>query len=181
MSSTKRFFLVYVSLIAIANSVYADAGATRSSDAAGVIGAIGDIIGKFAPNKDLNTMQGSGLMNFNGGFAQQGTVQNGMQPINFQGIPGMNQDGMFPRQMGAGGAMAGIPGQQAQNGMQPINFQGVPSINQSGMFPGQMGAGDAMAGNSAQQPQIPGTPMRGPNGQTIMDPTTGQPVRIPQP
>ena len=44
MSSTKRFFLVYVSLIAIANSVHAGVRASGDS-AVGVLDALGNIIG----------------------------------------------------------------------------------------------------------------------------------------
>ncbi|HCU07129.1 MAG TPA: hypothetical protein DIC42_06105 [Holosporales bacterium] len=176
MSSKKRFFLVYVSLLALANSVHANDGA---NGAAGVIQALGDIIGKFAPNKDDkdNGMQG-GLMNL-GGFGQQGMMQNGVQPVNFQGIPVMNQGSGFNGQMGNyNNSMGGFGGQQQMlgaNGQQAFNpMTGQPASFQQGMNPG-----GAMAGFSAQQ-QMPGTPMII-DGQPVIDPSTGQSVLVPQP
>ena len=233
MSSTKRFFLFYVSLIAIANSVHANAGSNNSGEAAGVIGAIGDIIGKFAPNQNSNMMEGGGLMNLGGNLGQNGMMQNGMPPAGFQGVPGMNglpgmnQSGMFPGQMGPNASMPWNSGEQQQipgtpmlnengqpiidpttgqpvltpqpgsmlpgspmrgaNGqpiINPMTGQPVlvpqPATNQNSMMPGQMNINGTMPGMPGEQP-IPGTPMRGANGQPIIDPTTGQPVLTPQP
>ena len=179
MSSTKRFFLFYVSLIAIANSVHANAGSNNSGEAAGVIGAIGDIIGKFAPNQNSNMMQGGGLMNLGGNLGQNDMMQNGMPPAGFQGVPGMNglpgmnQGGMFPGQMGPNGSMPWNSGEQQQTpGTPMLNENGQPII-------------DPTTGQPVLTPQagsmLPGTPMRGANGQPIINPMTGQPVLVPQP
>lgn len=123
----------------------------EGNGAAGVIKAFGDIIGKFAPNQ--NDRENTGNTGMQGGLMNLG---------------GFAQQGLM-----------------MQNGVQPVNFQSFSSMNQGTDFAGQMGnyndsAGGFSAGDLAVPQQMPGTPMIV-DGQSVIDPATGQPVLVPQP